>query len=169
MSARSGARGAVTVERITVWGLAALVVAALAALVGPGMAFADATPTADFEGSYDDATGTLTVTHTGGTELTDRNTRSVALVVTDTDGGTTTRLVWADESALPLTEGDAVTVDDPSTDADGDGNFLDAEHSVGFYLEPGDTADVVWTGRRPGAPSIQTETLGTVTVANSTG
>ncbi|MDS0281259.1 hypothetical protein [Haloarcula onubensis] len=170
MSDRSDARGAVTVERIAVWGAAALVVAAVAALVGPGAAFAESTPSTAFEGSYDDASGTVTVTHAGGEALTTGNTDRVALVVTDADNGTATRLYWANESrGLPITAGDSFTVDDPSVDADGDGNYLDADGSVGFYLAPDDTVEVVWTGRLTGAPETRTATLDTFTVGNATG
>ncbi|WP_324663000.1 hypothetical protein [Haloarcula sediminis] len=169
MSVRSDARGAVTVERIAVWGATALVVAALAALVGPGADLATAAPTADFEGSYDDATGTVTVSHAGGDRLAAGTTQSVALVVTDADNGTTTRLPWANESSgLPIAEGDTFTVDDPRVDADDDGNYLDADGSVGFYLDTGDTVEVVWTGRLTGAPETRTETLDTVTIGNET-
>jgi len=167
MRGTSDARGAVTVERIAVWGLAVLAAAGLATLaVGPGSEFATATPTADFEGSYNNTTGTATVTHAGGADVTGE---SVALVVRDADGKTTTRLPWANASQLPLSEGDAVTIDDPRVDADGDGDYLDGDRSVGFYLEPGDTVDVVWSGRRLGAPAAQTETLATIPVGNATG
>jgi len=167
MSVRSDTRGGVTAERIFVWGAAVLVTVALAGLVvGPGADFRTAAPTSEFEGSYDNATGTVTVTHAGGDQLTGQ---SVALVVTDVDANTTTRLVWANESTLPVAEGDSFAVDDPRVDANGDGNYLDADGSVGFYLESGDTVDVVWTGRLTGAPETRTETLETVTVGNATG
>ncbi len=167
MSVRSDARAAATVERIAVWGVAVLAVAALAGLVvGPGADLRTAAPSADFEGSYDNATGAVTVTHAGGDDLTGE---SVALVVTDADNDTTTRLLWANESTLPVTEGDSVTVDDPRVDSNGDGNYLDADRSVGFYLEPGDTVDVVWTGRLTGAPETRTETLETITIGDETG
>jgi len=171
MSARSDARAAVTVERIAVWGVAVLAVAAFAGLVvGPGAEFRTSTPTADFDGRYDDSAGAVTVTHAGGDSLAGGTTQSVALVVTDADNGTTTRLPWATESSgLPVSEGDSITVDDPRVDSDGDGNYLDADGSVGFYLEPGDTVDVVWTGRLTGAPDTQTATLDTVTIGNETG
>lgn len=169
MSAKSDARAAVTVERIAVWGVAVLAVAAFAGLVvGPAADLRTAAPTADFEGSYDDATGTVTVTHAGGDSLTGGSTQSVALVVTDADTNSTTRLLWADESTLPVTEGDSFAVDDPRVDADGDGNYLDADGSVGFYLAPGDTVDVVWTGRLTGAPETRTATLDTILIENTT-
>jgi len=109
----SDSRGAVTVERIAVWLLAVLAVAALVALV-------------------------------------------VGLWATDSDG-------------LPVTEGDSITVDDPRTDSDGDGGFLDGDVSVGFVFDSGDTVEVVWTGRILGTPEEQSSTLGTVTVTNETG
>ena len=167
MSLRSDARAGVTIERIFVWGAAVLAVAALAGLVvGPGADFRTAAPSADFEGSYDNATGTVTVTHAGGDDLTGD---SVALVVTDADTNETTRLLWGNESTLPVAEGDSFAVDDPRVDANDDGNYLDADGSVGFYLESGDTVDVVWTGRLTGAPETRTETLETITLGNATG
>ncbi len=171
MRARSDARAAVTVERITVWGAAVLVVAALGVLVvGPGAEFQTATPTADFEGSYEESTGTVTVTHAGGDDLTDGNSQSVMVVAADADNDTTTHRHWANESrGFPITEGDSFAVDDPRIDTDGDGNYLDADGSVGFYLEPGDTIEVVWTGRLTGAPEPRTATLDTITVGNTTG
>lgn len=171
MRGRSDARAAVTVERIAVWGAAVLAVAAFAGLlVGPGAEFRTAAPTVDFEGSYDDATGTVAVTHAGGDSLAGGSTQSVALVVTDADNGTTTRLQWANASSgLPIAEGDSFAVDDPRVDADEDGNYLDADGSVGFYLAPGDTVDVVWTGRLTGAPDTRTATLDTITVGTATG
>ena len=166
MSSRSDERAGLTIERIAVWGAAVLVVAALAGLVvGPGAEFRTAAPAADFAGSYDNATGTVTVTHAGGDELTGE---AVALVVTDADTDSTSRLLWANESTFPVTEGDSFSVDDPRVDANDDGNYLDADGSVGFYLEPGDTVDVVWTGRLTGAPETRTETLETITVGNAT-
>jgi len=170
MSLRSDARAAALVERIAVWGAAVLVAVALAGLVvGPGADFRTAAPSADFEGSYDNATGTVTVTHAGGDNLAGGSTQSVALLVTDADTDSTTRLLWANESTLPVTASDSFAVDDPSVDADDDGNYLDADGSVGFYLEPGDTVEVVWTGRLTGAPETRTETLETITIGNATG
>lgn len=171
MRNRSDTRGAVTVERVVVWVLAALAFAALAALVvGPAAEYRTATPSVDIEGSYDASTGTITVTHAGGDELTSRSTTRLALVATDADRNATTRLTWADESGgLPLAQGDSVTVDDPRVDSDDDGNFLDGDRSVGFVFDAGDTIEVVWTGRLVGTPGEQTTTFGTVTVENATG
>lgn len=159
-------RGVVTAERLAVWVLAALVVVGLAALVvGPGAELRTATPTVKIDGGYDAETGSVTVTHAGGDRLTDTATDELAVVVTDTDRNVTARLTWASDSkGLPVAAGDSFTVDDPSVDSDGDGNYLDADGSVGFYLEDGDTVEVVWTGRLIGAPNERTTTLGSVTV-----
>ena len=164
-------RGSVTVERIAVWVLAALVVAALAALVvGPGADYRTATPDLTVEGSYDAANGSVTLTHAGGEDLTATSTHAVVVAVTDADTDETTRLTWAsNESGLPLSEGDSFTVDDPSVDSDGDGNYLDGDGSVGFYLEPGDEVAVVWTGRLLGAPDAGATIYETTTIGNTTG
>lgn len=171
MSGRSDTRAGVTLERLFVWGATVLVVAALAGLVvGPGADFRTAAPTAEFEGSFNNTTGTVTVTHAGGDSLAGGTTDTVELVVTDADTDTTTRLRWANETnGLPIAETDSVTVDDPRVDSDDDGDYLDADRSVGFYLESGDTVAVVWTGRLTGAPETRTETLDTVTLGNETG
>jgi len=170
MSVLSDRRGGVTAERVAVWLLAALAVAALAALVvGPGAEYRTATPSVSIDGSYDAADGSVTLTHAGGDELTQRSTTELAVVVTDADTSETTRRTWADEEqGFPLSEGDAFTVDDPRVDSDGDGNYLDGDGSVGFYLEDGDTVEVVWSGRLVGAPDIVTTTYETVTVGNAT-
>lgn len=171
MRIRSDTRGAVTAERVAVWVLAVLAFAALAALVlGPAAEYRTATPSVDIEGSYDASTGTVTVTHASGDELTARSTNRLALVATDADRNATTRLTWATESrGLPVAGGDAITVDDPRVDSDDDGSFLDGDRSVGFVFDSGDTIEVVWTGRLIGTPGEQTATLGTVTVENATG
>lgn len=170
MRIRSDTRGAVTAERVAVWALAVLAVVALAALVvGPAAEYRTAAPSVGIEGSYDASTGTVTVTHAGGDELTARSTGRLALVATDTDRSATTRLTWATESdGLPVSEGDLITVDDPRVDSNDDGNYLDGDTSVGFMFDSGDTVAVVWTGRLIGAPDEQTATLGTVTVGNAT-
>ncbi|MBX0321736.1 type IV pilin [Halomicroarcula sp. F13] len=165
---RSDSRGVVTVERVAVWLLAALAVAGLAALVvGPGADLQTATPAVDVQGTYDAEAGSVTVSHEGGDRLTTTSTTRLAVVVTDADRNATTALTWADEgSEFPVTSGDAFTVDDPRVDSDGDGDYLDGDGSVGFYLDSGDTVAVVWTGRLVGAPNERTATLGTVTVGD---
>jgi len=158
-------------ERVAVWLLAALALAALAALVvGPGAEFRTATPSVTVEESFDAADGSVTLTHAGGDTLSSRSTDELAVVVTDADTNATTRLTWADDSGgLPLGPGGSFTVDDPSVDSNGDENFLDGDGSVGFYFEPGDTVEVVWTGRLVGAPDTVTATFQTVTIGNETG
>lgn len=170
MSVLSDRRGGMAAERVAVWLLAALALAALAALVvGPGAEFRTATPSVTVDGSYDAADGAVTLTHAGGDTLSSRSTDELAVVVTDADTNATTRLTWADDSGgLPLSEGASFTVDDPSVDSNGDENFLDGDGSVGFYLESGDTVAVVWTGRLVGAPDTVTTTYETVTVGNET-
>lgn len=171
MSVLSDRRGGMAAERVAVWLLAALALAALAALVvGPGAEFRTATPSVTVDGSYDAADGAVTLTHAGGDTLSSRSTDELAVVVTDADTNATTRLTWADDSGgLPLSEGASFTVDDPSVDSNGDENFLDGDGSVGFYFEPGDTVEVVWTGRLVGAPDTVTTTYETVTIGNETG
>lgn len=171
MRLRWDARGAVTVERVAAWVLAALAMAALAGLVvGPGADYRTATPSVTFDGSFDAADGSVTLTHAGGDELTQRSTTALTVVVTDADTNATTRLTWADEtSGLPLSEGDSFTVDDPRVDSDGDGNYLDGDASVGFYLDDGDEVAVVWTGRLVGAPDTVATIYETVTIGNATG
>ncbi|WP_254280130.1 hypothetical protein [Haloarcula marina] len=167
-SSRSDTRGVVTVERVAVWVLAALAVTGLAALAyGPGADLRTAAPDVTVDGSYDADASAVTVSHAGGDTLTATSTTDVAVVVTDASRNATTTLVWATEArGLPVSAGDSFTVDDPSVDADGDGDYLDGDGSVGFYLDDGDTVAVVWTGRLVGAPDERTATLGTVTVGD---
>ncbi|MBX0293674.1 hypothetical protein [Haloarcula nitratireducens] len=163
----SGTRGVVTVERIAVWGVALLAVAGVVAVIaGPGADLRMAAPGVTVDGSYDADAGAVTVTLAGDDRLTSTSTNELAVVVTDASRNETTRLVWADGGELPVGAGDSFTVDDPSVDSDGNGNYLDGDGSVGFYLESGDAVDVVWTGRLVGAPDERTDTLGTVTIGN---
>lgn len=170
MSRRPDSRGAVTVERVAAWLLAVAAMAALAGLVvGPGADYRTATPSVDVEGSYNTTTGAVTLTHAGGDELTSRSTTRLAVHVTDADTDATTRLTWANESSLPVSEGASFTVDDPRVDSNGDRNFLDGDASVGFLFDSGDTVEVVWTGRLVGTPRERSTTLGTVTIGNASG
>jgi len=163
-------RGLVTVERVAVWGLAALAVSGLVALVaGPGADLRTASPSVTIDGEFDAEAGAVTLTHAGGDRLTDTSTHTVEIVVTDADRNQSTTLTWADADPLPIESGDTVDVDDPRVDSDGDGNYLDGDASVGFFLDSGDTVAVRWTGRPLGAPSERTTTLGTVTIDNETG
>jgi hypothetical protein len=170
MSPERGTRGLVTVERVAVWGLAALAVVGLVALVvGPGADLRTASPSVTVDGQFDADAGAVTLTHAGGDRLTDTSTHALELVVTDADRNRSTTLTWAGADQLPVQSGDTVVVDDPRVDSDGDGNYLDGDVSVGFYLDSGDTVTVRWTGRPLGAPGERTTTLGTVTLGNETG
>ena len=161
----SSGRGVVTLERVTVWGLAILAVAALAGLaVGPGADLRTDAPSITVESEFDAETGTVTLAHAGGDRLTGTATRDLTVVVTDASAERATTLTWASADDLPLGEGAQFVVDDPRVDADGDGDYLDGDASVGFYLESGDTVQVVWTGRLLGAPDQQTTTIATVTL-----
>ncbi|WP_276271209.1 hypothetical protein [Haloarcula litorea] len=166
---RSDGRAVVTVERVAVWGLAALAVAGLVALaVGPGATLRTAAPDATFETAFDADDGAVTVTHTGGGRLGAGATDELAVVVTDADRNATTTVVWAaGPDEFPVAAGDSLTVDDPSVDANGDGDYLDGDRSVGFYLDRGDEVAVVWTGRLLGAPDTRTATLDTATLGAS--
>ncbi|WP_336337730.1 hypothetical protein [Haloarcula brevis] len=170
MSPERGHRGLVTVERVAVWGLAALAVLGLAALVvGPGADLRTAAPSVDVDGQFDAEAGTVTLTHAGGDRLTATSTHALELVVTDADRNRSTTLTWAGAGQLPVEPGDTLVVDDPRVDSNGDGNYLDGHVSVGFYLDAGDTVAVRWTGRPLGAPAERTTTLDTVTLGNGTG
>ncbi|GCF13129.1 hypothetical protein Harman_10640 [Haloarcula mannanilytica] len=166
----SRSRGLVTVERVAVWGLAALAVAGLVALVvGPGADLRTASPSVTIDGEFDAEAGAVTLTHAGGDRLTDTSTHAVEIAVTDADRNRSTTLTWADADQLPIESGETFVVDDPRVDSDGDGNYHDGDASVGFHLDAGDTVTVRWTGRPLGAPDERTTTLGTVTLGNGTG
>jgi hypothetical protein len=167
MTARpSATRGAITAERLAIWGLAVLAIAGLAALaVGPGADLRTSAPDITVATTFDAEAGSVTLTHDGGDRLTGTSTRSLAVVVTDADRTASTTVNWADSEALPVEGGDSFTVDDPRVDSDGDGDYLDGDASVGFYLEAGDTVAVVWTGRPLGAPDERTVTLDETTLS----
>jgi hypothetical protein len=166
----SRGRGLVTVERVAVWGLAALAVAGLVALVvGPGADLRTSAPSVSIDGEFDAETGTVTLTHAGGDRLTGTSTHALELVVTDADRNRSATLTWAEADQLPVESGDTIVLDDPGVDSDDDGNYLDGDVSVGFFLDSGDTVAVRWTGRPLGAPDERTTTLGTVRLGNATG
>lgn len=158
------------VERWVVWLVALAVVGGL---VGSVVYLDDElrrdSPGADFSTSFDAETGTMTVEHAGGDAITDRTTERLSVVVLDGSAGTSESVVWVSDSpgttergaGYPIRPADSLTIDDPSVDSDGDGSYLDAERSVGFYLESGDSVRVVWTGSMRG-------TTQTVTLANAT-
>lgn len=173
MSRSTGFRAderALGVERPAVW-LVALV--AVAAIAGSVALYAEdvrrETPDAGFDVAFDEETRTVTVEHAGGDAVADRTTEELAVVLVDATGETTERVVWVSDAegptkrgaGYPVRTGDAIAVDDPRVDADGDGNYHDADATVGFYLEAGDEVRVVWTGARRGPTR-------TVTLANAT-
>jgi len=127
-------------------------------------------PETDFEVAFDEETRTVTVEHADGDPITDRVTERLVVEVVDADGETTATAVWASDiqgptslgTGYPVEEGDALAVDDPAVDANDDGNFHDADASVGIRLSGGDTVRVVWTGNRQGGPTR------TVTLAEAT-
>lgn len=149
-------RGTVSVERLVVWLVAvAVVVAVVGTFVTYGEQWRRDEPRAEFAFAYDEATATLTVEHVSGTPIRDRGTRSLVVQVVDATQGTTTNATWASDADSPFTDrgtgypvepGDSLTVDDPSVDADDDGDYLDADASIGVHFETGDEVRVVWTG-----------------------
>jgi hypothetical protein len=155
----SGTRG-LAVERLVVW---LVVIAAVAAVAGSivtvGEDLRRDVPDSDFSVSFDDETATITVEHAGGDPIRDRETRHLAVAVADAETGATDRVTWVTDRdnskrgpGYPVDEGDAFTVDDPTVDADGDGNYHDADATVGVALDASDTVRVVWRGtRRSGA------------------
>jgi hypothetical protein len=156
-------------ERFAAWLIVTAVAVAVVGFVAVvGGAIATDAPDATVSGDYDAATNTLTLTHDGESI---RASETHALVVTVADNETANRhnVTWvADEApaaaSYPVTAGDTLVVDDYTVDATGDGNVFDGDATVGFVLNEGDTATVVWRGRPLGAPDARTETLGTVTV-----
>ncbi|MFB6140602.1 MAG: hypothetical protein ABEJ26_09235 [Halosimplex sp.] len=158
------------VERWVIW---LVVLAITVAVVGSVLYFGDElrrdSPGAEFSVSFDAEAGALTVEHAGGDSIVDRTTRSLSVVVLDRSTGNSEEVVWVSDpggpvkrgGAYPVREGDTLTVDDPSVDSNGDGSYLDAERSVGFYLESGDSVRVVWTGSMRGE-------VRSVTLANAT-
>jgi hypothetical protein len=171
--ADGSSRARVPIERLVVW---LVVVVAVVAIAGTYVAYGQAwqrdSPDAEFSVAYDDATKTITVTHDGGTPIRDRGTTALAVVVTDRSRDAATRIVWVADSVepstatlgrdYPVTEGDAVTVDDYTVDGDGDGDVHDTDASVGFPLNASDRVEVVWTG------SLRDATEETVTLTNAT-
>jgi len=171
-SRRAGTDERAGLQRPVIW-LVVLVVAAGAA--GSVMMFADDVrrdvPNSEFAFDFDSETATVTVEHSGGQAITDRTTKDLTLVFEDVNAGTTSRVVWISDvggpiergSGYPVEDGDALSVDDPTVDSNGDENVLDAEGSVGFAFESGDEVRVVWTGSRFGG-GVRTVTLANATI-----
>lgn len=160
------------IERVAIW---VLTLAVLAGIVGSVVFFAEDLrrdePEADFAVSFDEETRTVTVEHAGGEAITDRVTERLVVEIVDADGPTTATVPWATDIAgptsrgtgYPVDRGDALTIDDPAFDTDDDGNYHDAEASVGFHLASDDTVRVVWVGNRRGGPT-RTVALAEVTL-----
>ena len=160
------------VERGVVWLLALAIVAGT---VGSVFYVAEDlrrdSPDADFDISFDEETRTVTVEHAGGDPITDRVTDRLTVELVDADGPTSETVTWASDvqgptdrgTGYPVAPGDAIAVDDPTVDANDDGNFHDADASVGFPLGGGDEVRVVWDGNRQGGPT-RTVTLANVTI-----
>jgi len=164
-------RALLDAEYLVVWLVALVVVAGVAgAVVEYGDAVRDTTPDSDFSVSLDQQSRTLTVAHAGGDAIVDRTTRRLSVVIVDASNGTTERFDWARDdrpfadrgSGYPVTEGDSLAIDDPSVDSDGDGNYHDAEASVGFHLAADDIVRVEWRGVRRGGKTT------TLTLLNAT-
>lgn len=159
------------IERIVIW---VVTLAVVAGTVGSVVYLAEDVrrdaPDSDFDVSFDEETRTVAVEHAGGEAITDRVTERLAVVVVDESAGSTTDVTWASDAdgpfnrgaGYPVSPGDSLTIDDPTVDADGDENFHDADASVGFPLESGDSVRVVWSGDRQGG------TAQNVTLANET-
>jgi len=159
------------VQRLVIW---VVVLAVAAAAAGSVALFADEVrrdvPDSEFEFAFDEETRTVTVEHAGGQAITDRTTKNLTLAFEDASAGTASRVVWVSDVGgpiergfdYPVEQGDTFSVDDPTVDADGDENVLDADRSVGFSFESGDRVRVVWTGSRFGGD------VRTVTLANAT-
>lgn len=167
----AGDQRALRLERPVAW-LVTLVV--VAAVVGSVVLYAEdvrrTSPDADFAVSFDEETRTVAVEHAGGQAITDRTTERLTVVLVDESAGTTSTVTWASDTrgptsrgtGYPVVPGDAIEIDDPTVDADGDENVFDADATVGFALEAGDTVRVVWTGNRQGGDAR------TVVLANAT-
>ena len=158
------------VERWVVWLVALAVVGGLVGSVAfLGDELRRDSPGADFSVAFDAENSTLTVEHAGGDAVVDRTTQRLSVVVRDASTGRNESVVWVSDApgatkrgvGYPIRSGDSLTVDDPSVDSNGDGSYLDAERSVGFYLESGDSVAVVWTGSMRG-------TTRTAALANAT-
>ena len=165
-------RGSVGVERVVAWIIVVLAVGFTVAVVaGPGESVATNAPDASFEGSFDDETNTLRLEHAGGNPIRAGPTSSLVVVLSDADGDSDQNVTWVGDdegvAAYPVDSGDTIAIDDASVDSDGDGNAFDANATVGFELDEGDTARVVWRGRPLGAPGEIAVTIDRITVPAS--
>lgn len=164
MELRDYFRAIFGVERVGVWLVAGLAVAVTVTVVSAtGGGLIDA-PTASFDGTYDETTNTVTLTHAGGDQL---SPTQVTLVVTNASGTQSANLTLGNTDGQPLEQGASVGIDDPTVDSDGDGNYFDADRTVGFALTAGATIEIRWTGRPVGAAETRTVTLDTYEIGSS--
>jgi hypothetical protein len=161
MDLRDSLRAAFGVERLAIWVVAALAVAVVVSVASASGGLVSP-PSASFEADYDAGANAVTIGHTGGNTLT---ATQLAIVVTDTSSHTTT-VSWP-AAGERVRRGDDATIDDPTVDSDGDGNYFDADATVGFELTGDATVRIDWTGRPFGAPEQTTVTLSTL--GNETG
>jgi len=158
MELRDYLRAVLGVERVGAWLVAIVAVAAIATVVTAGVPTVGGPPAAEFDVAYDNATQQYTVTHGGGDLIDDGE----SLTLTVSDGQHTANLTWAGEGGVttfPVRSGDSVSVDDPRVDSDDDGDYFDADATVGFALDGNETITVRWTGRPLGAPDTRTVVL----------
>jgi len=156
MEVREFLRAAFGIERVAVWALAVATVVAVTVVVGASGGGLAGPPSTSFDGTFDADSKTVTIAHAGGDSLT---AGRVTLVVTNASGTSSANVTWIGDDGDRIEEDDTITVDDPTVDADGDGNYFDADHTVGFPLTPGGTVEVRWTGRPLGASGERTVTL----------
>ncbi|NLV11165.1 type IV pilin [Halomicrobium mukohataei] len=154
-------RTAFGVERVAVWLAAGVAVAVVVLAVSASGAGIVDPPTASFDGSYDADTHSVTITHAGGDAV---SAAQLSLVVTDEAGTNVATVNWSEDGSERLAPGGTLSLDDPTIDADGDGDYFDADRTVGFPLTAGVTVEVRWTGRPLGAAGVQTVTLDTYEV-----
>ncbi|PSP95389.1 type IV pilin [Halobacteriales archaeon QS_4_62_28] len=156
---RAFLRAVFGVERVAAWlvaGAALALVLTVATATGGSLLLGP--PAATFDGTYDASENAVTITHAGGDRIT---AGEVTLAITNATGDQTTTVVWTRASDDPLGEGNSVTVDDPTVDSDGDGNYFDGDRTVEFPVTEGATVTINWTGRPFGAPEATTVTLDT--------
>ena len=172
-SLRRDERGAFRVERPVAWLLVILAIGfAVAIATGPGTTLATNAPDASFEGTFDSETNILRVEHAGGDAIRRGSTSTIVVTIADGQTGSRATVTWVADgdgggATFPITSGDAITVDDPRIDSDGDGTVFDAHATVGFGLDEGDQVRVVWRGRPPGAPSSLNRTLASFPIGES--
>jgi len=160
-------RAAYGFERVGAWALLVLAIAFTVAVVTQPGVLATSPPEATFEGSFENNTNTLRLEHGGGDPIRSGQDSSLVVVVEDAQTDNEATVTWVADgptgvASYPVQPGDSIAIDDATIDGDGDGDYLDRNASVGFALDDGDTARVVWYGRPIGAPAQQDVTLSTI-------